>query len=116
MGTWSYNFGLEAASRSESSGKRTGSARLAVGDSYIDVVVPPSDSPRLVDFIEQQGEGLYLLSLRTNSLPEKCAALREAGYGLSESAAHARKQNPSAYFLPSQSDGVVIQLIERDPR
>jgi methylmalonyl-CoA epimerase len=85
-------------------------AFLTIGDASLELFQPTSDANPGTKFLDERGEGMYLLSLEVDDLDAAAAALGKRGVAI-------KIQNvpdgPRLGFIsPKMAHGVLLQLIE----
>ena len=112
VATYQHNFDLEKAGGGEVASLGIHNAFLQIGDARIELMMPTSATGPVADFLEQRGEGMYLLSLEVEDLDEAVAHLQGAGarVRLAEGSTGQRL----AFVSPKSTHGVLLQLLERD--
>jgi len=85
-------------------------AFLTIGDAALELFEPTSDTNPGKKFLDERGEGMYLLSLEVENLDEAVAALAQRGVKVSV------QQPPGGpklgFISPKAAHGVLLQLIE----
>jgi 4-hydroxyphenylpyruvate dioxygenase-like putative hemolysin len=66
----------------------------------------------VAEFLEQRGEGIYLLSLEVEDLDEAVARLQNTGARVR--VAEGSTGQRLAFVSPKSTHGVLLQLLERD--
>ena len=112
VATYQHNFGLEKAGGSEVPALGIHNAFLHIGGSRIELVTPTSAIGPVAEFLEQRGEGMYLLSLEVEDLDEAVAHLEAVGTRVR--AAEGSTGQRLAFVSPKSAHGVLLQLLERE--
>ena len=112
VATYQHNFELEKAGGGEVPSLGIHNAFLQIGGARIELMTPTSATGPVAEFLEQRGEGIYLLSLEVEDLDEAVARLQDTG-------ARVRVVEGStgrrlAFVSPKSTHGVLLQLLERD--
>ncbi len=85
---------------------------LPIGPSDLELIEPLSDQGPVAEFLQKNGEGVYLLSLRVDDLDGAVAELRAQGLRVSDPMP-AGSGGRLAFVSPRGTHGVNLQLIER---
>ena len=112
VATFSGPYGLTMSRRGESVALGIANAFFPLGDSELELVTPLGDDERNpVRRRLQDGEGLFLLSLRVPDIEVAVSALREEGLTVTDPS----DGDPRLAFIsPKHAHGVRLQLIQRD--
>ena len=111
VATYQHNFGLEKVSGGEVPSLGIHNAFLQIGGAQIELITPASATGPVADFLEQSGEGLYLLSLEVENLDNAVSHLQEAGARVR--VAEGSTGQRLAFVSPKSAHGVLLQLLER---
>ncbi len=111
VATFGDTYGLRMSRRGENAGLGIANAFFPLGDSEIELVTPLGDDDRNpVRRRLQDGEGLFLLSLRVPDVDAAVAGLREQGSTVTDPS----EGDPRLAFVsPKHAHGVHLQLIQR---
>lgn len=112
VATYQHNFDLEKVAGGEVPSLGIANAFLQIGDARIEMVTPTSATGPVAEFLEQRGEGMYLLSLEVEDLDEAVAHLQ--GTGARVRVAEGSTGQRLAFVSPKSTHGVLLQLLERD--
>ena len=112
VATYQYNFDLEKAGGGEVPSLGIHNAFLQIGGARIELVTPTSATGPVAEFLEQRGEGMYLLSLEVEDLDEAVAHLEAAGARVR--VAEGSTGQRLAFVSPKSAHGVLLQLLERE--
>ena len=109
--TYQQNFDLKKVGGGEVPSLGIHNAFMQIGGANIELITPASATGPVAEFLEQRGEGMYLLSLEVEDLDVAVADLQKAG-------ARARVAQGStgqrlAFVSPKSTHGVLLQLVER---
>lgn len=108
-------FGLEADA--EQSGDHPDldirNAMLPVGDAFIELIEPfdPKEGP-LPRFLQNRGEGLYMVSCEVDDIDEAIKSLQEKGVRLTNADPESRAKGLQVFIHPKSTHGVLIHLVE----
>ena len=111
VATYQHNFDLEKAGGGEVPALGIHNAFLQIGDARIELMTPTSATGPVADFLEQRGEGMYLLSLEVEDLGEAVARLQDTGARVR--VAEGSTGQRLAFVSPKSTHGVLLQLLER---
>ena len=112
VATYQHNFELEKAGGGEVPSLGIHNAFLQIGGARIELVTPTSATGPVAEFLEQRGEGMYLLSLEVEDLDEAVARLQDTGARVR--VAEGSTGQRLAFVSPKSTHGVLLQLLERD--
>ena len=112
VATYQHNFELEKAGGGEVPSLGIHNAFLQIGGARIELVTPMSATGPVAEFLEQRGEGMYLLSLEVEDLDEAVARLQDTGARVR--VAEGSTGQRLAFVSPKSTHGVLLQLLERD--
>ncbi len=112
VATYQHNFELEKAGGGEVSSLGIHNAFLQIGGARIELMTPASATGPVAEFLEQRGEGMYLLSLEVEDLDEAVARLQDTGARVR--VAEGSTGHRLAFVSPKSTHGVLLQLLERD--
>ena len=87
-------------------------AFLQIGGASIELVTPTSATGPAAEFLEQRGEGMYLLSLEVDDLDEAVTHLEATGARVRVTEGSAGQR--LAFVSPKSTHGVLLQLLERE--
>lgn len=111
VATYQHNFDLEKAGGGEVPSLGIHNAFLQIGGARIELVTPTSASGPVAEFLEQHGEGMYLLSLEVEDLDEAVTHLETTGARVRVAAGSTGQR--LAFVSPKSAHGVLLQLLER---
>ena len=112
VATYQHNFDLEKAGGGEVPSLGIHNAFLQIGGARIELVTPTSASGPVAEFLEQHGEGMYLLSLEVENLDEAVTHLEATGARVRVAAGSTGQR--LAFVSPKSAHGVLLQLLERE--
>ena len=110
--TYRHNFDLQKVSGGEVPSLGIHNAFLQIGGARIELITPTSATGPVAEFLEQSGEGMYLLSLEVEHLEEVVSHLQEAGARVRIATGSTGQR--LAFVSPKSTHGVLLQLLERD--
>ena len=111
VATYQHNFGLEKAGGGEVPTLGIHNAFLQIGGARIELVTTTSATGPVAEFLEQRGEGMYLLSLEVEDLDKAVTHLEAAGARVR--VAEGSTGQRLAFVSPKSTHGVLLQLLER---
>jgi methylmalonyl-CoA epimerase len=108
------NFGLQISRTGTMPEQGIKSAYLPIGDATIEFIEPLDPEQGLVSkLLKNQGEGLYMIELRVESIDSTIQALQERGVRLIGADPEARAKGSMVFIHPQSAKGVLIALVER---
>jgi methylmalonyl-CoA epimerase len=109
--TYTELLGLEKVRAGEVPALGIRNAFLKLGDTELELAAPLSEDTPVGKFLQQQGEGMYLLALEVDALDDAIAAFQAQGVrvNVAEGADGQRR----AFVSPRATHGVLLQLLER---
>ena len=109
--TYTELLGLEKVRQGEVPALGIRNAFLKLGDTELELAAPLSEDTPVGKFLQQQGEGLYLLALEVDHLDDAIAAFQARGARVNVAeGAHGQRR---AFVSPRATHGVLLQLLER---
>ena len=109
--TYQHNFKLEKVGGGDVSSLGIRNAFLQIGGAQIELLTPTAATGPVSEFLEQRGEGMYLLSLEVEDLDAAVTHLHDAGMRVRVAEGAAGKR--LAFVSPKSTHGVLLQLMER---
>jgi len=104
------NFGFPVTGLGELSALNIRRAFLGIGDASLELFQPTAPSNPAAKFLNERGEGMYILSLEVDDLNAASAALAKKGIKVSIQTV---PEGPRLGFIsPKVTHGVLLQLIE----
>ncbi|PWT95833.1 MAG: methylmalonyl-CoA epimerase [Candidatus Melainabacteria bacterium] len=89
-------------------------AKLAVGDTHIELLEPLSEETPVGKFLIQRGPGLHHLCLGVNNIQEQLAALKSRGIRLIDATPRRGAGGAKIAFIhPKAAGGTLIELSEQ---
>jgi methylmalonyl-CoA/ethylmalonyl-CoA epimerase len=110
--TWKDNFALTLGQAMDLPALGVKATVLPIGNATVELCTPLGDSGPITTFLTERGEGLYLVSLRVDSIEAAVASLRDRGVRVSDPAGGVEGARLS-FIGPRSANGVTVQLIER---
>ena len=101
-------FGLKAEAPVEVPAEGLRRVRFDVGNAFVDIAQPTSDSGELGRFVKEKGEGIYLISAQVDDLAKTVEELRAEGAQITGEAAKGGRVMVS----PQTTHGALMELTE----
>ena len=101
-------FGLKAQLPVDSPAEGLRRVRFDVGNAFVDIAQPTSDTGELGKFVKEKGEGVYLISVQVDDLRETVKELRAKG---AEVIGEATKGG-RVLLSPQSTHGALMELTE----
>ena len=113
---YTENFDLKVAKTSERPDLGIRNAFLSIGDATIELVEPfdPQQGP-VTKFLQNRGEGLYMIELEVESIDSAVQSLEEKGVRLLGADPESRAKGSLVFIHPQSTKGVLIQLVAATP-
>ncbi len=110
---WEHNLGLKAERVFEPAGSNLKLASLPAGNAFVELAQPLTADHRLAAFMDDNGEGMFSLSIEVDDLEATVAELRGRGAQVSDPEPGVLEGTRIARIDRESAHGVQIQLIER---
>jgi methylmalonyl-CoA/ethylmalonyl-CoA epimerase len=111
---WQSNFGLSLDQQADLPELGVKAAVLPIGNATVEVCAPLGDGGPLATFLNERGEGLYVVSLRVDRIEAAVASLRAKGVRVTDPAPVGGIEGTRLVFIsPRSAHGAMVQLIER---
>ncbi len=108
--TFTANFGFPVERTGEVPQLAIRNAFLSIGDASLELFQPTSDKNPATKFINERGEGMYLLSLEVEHLDKVAEQLGKKGIKVAvQDVGDGRR---IGFLSPKHTHGVLLQLIE----
>jgi methylmalonyl-CoA/ethylmalonyl-CoA epimerase len=107
--TFTENFGLPVEHQGEVPQLNMRNAFLGIGDAALELFQPTSEQNPALRFINERGEGIYLLSLEVEQLTAAAEQLASNGIKVAVQQVGDRK---IGFVSPKHTHGVLLQLVE----
>jgi methylmalonyl-CoA/ethylmalonyl-CoA epimerase len=104
-------LGLLPAQRRDFPALGVRSAFYPLGEAFLEVMTPLSSEGPVARFLEERGEGMYLMALQVDDLEGALAELKAKGVSVSEPTG-ASISGRMAFVSPRSANGVLIELVE----
>jgi len=111
-------FGLKARDfRNDQAGGQQLDARILLGNEcWLHLVQNWKPGSRVLQFLEERGEGLEHIAIETDDIESDVARLREIGIPVFEDTIFDRQDGLEAFVYPDQLPGLTIELIQSHER
>lgn len=109
--TYTDLLGLEKVREGEVPALGIRNAFLKLGDTELELAAPLSEDTPVGKFLQQQGEGMYLLALEVDALDAAVAAFQARGARVNVGEGSDGRRR--AFVSPRATHGVLLQLLER---
>jgi methylmalonyl-CoA/ethylmalonyl-CoA epimerase len=104
-------LGLSPAQRQDFPALGVRSAFYPLGEAFLEVMTPLSPEGPVARFLQECGEGMYLIALQVDDLEEALAELQAKGVPVSEPTASGVGAR-MAFVSPRSANGALIELVE----
>jgi len=108
--TFTGNFGFPIERMGDVPPLNIRRAFLTIGDASLEIFQPTSDANPAAKFINERGEGMYILSLEVDDLNAAAAAL--GARGITVNVQNVPNGPRLGFISPKATHGVLLQLIE----
>jgi methylmalonyl-CoA epimerase len=111
---YSERFGLEVSRSGEMPELGIRNAMLPIGDAVIEFIEPiDREQGPLARFLQNRGEGVYMMGWEVENLEETIKSLQEKGVRLTNADPEARAKGVNVFIHPKSAHGVMIELLEK---
>lgn len=111
---YSECFGLEVSRSAELPELGIRSAVMPIGDAVIEFITPIDSTNRaLAHFLQNRGEGIYMMGWEVDNLKESIRSLRGKGIHMTSADTEATDQGAQIFVHPMFAHGVMIELIQK---
>ncbi|MCL0101521.1 VOC family protein [Dehalococcoidia bacterium] len=107
MALYEEKFGLKAGDVVESPELGLRRVNMDVGNAYIELAQPTDETGPVGKFLENRGEGLYLLAVEVDDLIVTAQALRDKGARIIGD----ENSGGQVFVHPATTHGMLLQLI-----
>lgn len=104
-------LGLSPAQRQDFPALGIRSAFYPLGEAFLEVMTPLAPEGPVAQFLQERGEGMYLIALAVDDLEEALTELRDKGVSVSEPMGGGIGGR-MAFVSPKSANGVLIELVE----
>ena len=91
-------------------------AFLPVGESNLELVQPTGDDTGIAKFLAKRGEGIHHICLEVGDIEAALARLKAHDVQLIDEAPRRGAHGRVAFVHPKGTHGVLIELVEHDPK
>jgi methylmalonyl-CoA epimerase len=110
---WERNLGLKVERVFQPAGSDVRLASLSAGNAFVELAQPLTSDHRLAAFMDEQGEGMFALSIEVDDLEAVVAELRGRGVQVSDPEPGVWEGTRLARISRESSHGVAIHLLQR---
>jgi methylmalonyl-CoA epimerase len=111
---YSGRFGLKVSRSGEMPVLGIRNAILPMGDAVIELIEPiDREQGPLARFLQNRGEGIYMMGWEVDNLEETIRFLQEKGVRLTNADPEARAKGANVFVHPKSAHGVMIELLEK---
>jgi methylmalonyl-CoA/ethylmalonyl-CoA epimerase len=110
--TFTRNFGFAVVRRAEAPTFGIALAMLGIGQAALELFTPTKPDSPPARFLDERGEGMYVLSLETADLDAAVQALRAKGVTVGPVTPTADGKGRLVFISPRFTHGVLLELIE----
>jgi len=105
-------FDLKAVDHYIDENEKINVARFMIGEVAFEVMESTSPDGEVAKFIEKNGEGVFLISLKVPDVPSSMEELDKKGFPLIDKKARRWRDSNFAFLHPKGFAGVLIELID----
>lgn len=106
-------FDVEVGGRGEPPGETYRNAIFRFPETMVELISPKSEEGPVARRLGVAGEGVYLVAMRVDDLEATLAKLRQQGVRLIGDPGEGNPVTGQLFIHPSESSGVLVQLVER---
>lgn len=111
---YAENFGLKSGNVIDKPEQGFRAVALPLGDSAIEFLQPLGDDEGpLQRFLQNRGEGIYMMGWEVDSVDDTIKALEAKGLRLLNTEPEARAGGANVFIHPKSAHGVLVELIEK---
>ncbi len=115
VNTFTKNFGFPLIRRADAPALGISLAMLGIGDAELELFTPTTAGSPPAKFLDERGEGMYVLSLETEDLDAAVQVLTIKGIKVGPVTPAADGKGRLVFVSPKFTHGVLLELIERSP-
>jgi len=112
---YSEALGLPVVKEGEVPARGARVALIAVGGAYLELIQPVTADSPFAAHIEERGEGLHHVALRTDDVESLVAALREWDVPLEDAQPRDGFTGRLSFLAPEAMDGALLELVQPAP-
>jgi methylmalonyl-CoA/ethylmalonyl-CoA epimerase len=105
-------FGLEPDERYVDEPEKIDVVRYYIGEVGVELVAPTSEDSEVAKFIERQGEGFFLMSLKVPDTQEALDELKEKPVNLIDETPRKFRESGFAFIHPKSLFSVLFEIID----
>lgn len=105
-------FGLKAVDHYIDENEKINVARFMIGEVAFEVMESTSPDGEVAKFIEKNGEGVFLISLKVPNVVSSIKELDKKGFPLIDKKPRRWRESNFAFLHPKAFAGVLIELID----
>ena len=107
-------FGMKVTSRGELAREGIRTAVMPIGgDVVIEFIEPVSRDGAVAKFLQNRGEGVYMMGWEVNNLETAIKELQAKGVRLINAEPEARAKGANVFIHPKFAHGLMIELLEK---
>jgi methylmalonyl-CoA epimerase len=107
-------FGMKVTSRGELAREGIRTAVMPIGgDGVIEFIEPVSRDGAVAKFLQNRGEGVYMMGWEVNDLEAAIKELQAKGVRLINAEPEARSKGANVFIHPKSAHGLMIELLEK---
>lgn len=107
-------FGMKVTSRGELAREGIRTAVMPIGgDVVIEFIEPVSRDGAVVKFLQNRGEGVYMMGWEVDSLDATIKELQAKGVRLINAEPETRAKGANVFIHPKSAHGLMIELLEK---
>lgn len=115
LGLWRDALGLQVDFTEEVTEQGVRVARLAIGETHIELLEPLSQDSPVGKFLEKRGPGIHHVAVRVKDIRATLAQLKEKGTRLIDETPRTGAGGCLVAFVhPSAANGVLLELVQHD--
>jgi methylmalonyl-CoA epimerase len=112
---YSEALGLPVVKEGDAPARGARVALIGAGGSYLELVQPVTDGSPFARHIEERGEGLHHVALRTEDVEALVASLREWGVPLEDEQPREGFTGRLSFLAPEAMDGALLEVVQPPP-
>jgi methylmalonyl-CoA/ethylmalonyl-CoA epimerase len=113
---WRAVLGLEPTHRETVASQKTAAALLSIGETSVELIAPQGNEG-LERFLEKRGPGLHHIAVEVEGIEQAIALLEGLGVPMIDHVARTGARGHKVAFVhPKATGGVLIELVEPQPR
>jgi len=109
---FSHVFGIEPDDRYREEKEKIDVVRYYIGEVGFELMAPIDSEGDVARFIEKNGEGVFLLSLKVPDVEKAIKELNEKGVPVTDQVPRQWRQSKYTFIKPKAMFGVLLELID----